>query len=627
MQFIQQIFEESPNPTYIKDAQGKIVWANSAYAVLHRATLSQVLEKGAVDFDFSFERDMEVFRADEVNELEEFYKLEDGRGTWYLTVKKPIRQQDGERFLFSTSAEITNLKETIQVAEDSFASKEKFLTEVSGGLEAPINAISSLVRLLKQTYISKDQKRYLNSILSISDYILDVPKDVLEYARVEAGILDLATEVVDITSFIRGIVESLISKAAEQDVTIQFTEPAFQLPRVEINPVYLNQVLVKVIRCAIRYTKSKEVVFSFSQKEKVGNMLFLQFSIRNLGLDQDYEVLAKVFESDNSLHTNEKYKRSRIDLGVYTSKKLIELQGGKVWLEENKEEGTSIEFILSFPVMQQHATTPDGDAGQKQLSPSPGQATDLRLLLVDKNESIQTLVKHQIQNWNTQLDIATNAEDALHLATRENYSLILMDVELTGTNGFEAASAIRASKGPNQFTPIVAFTSNAEHTPVEKFMSAGFTDFLRKPYHAFDLYLCITKNTGHFSREPLTHENVVNEQEQRLFDFSGLGNMAEDSVFIRKMQQLFIDLVPGQLAKLSAAMQQQEWETVALLAHSLKSTYGNIKIVRAAEAMKRIEEIAGTKSNLSEMNKLLLVVKETTQKVINVFSDELGNTP
>ncbi|KAA3436763.1 ATP-binding response regulator [Rufibacter hautae] len=622
MQFIYQVFQESPNPTYIKDSKGKIIWANDAYAQLHGTSLPQILEKGALDFDFSYERDIEVLSSYGINEIEEFFKLEDGRGVWYLTVKKTVDQENGTRCLFSTSTEITNLKETIQVAEDSFAAKEKFLAEVNRELEAPINAIISLVRLLKQTFISKDQKRYLNSVLSISDYILDIPKDVLEYARVEAGIVDLTTEVVDVVAFTNGIVQSVASKATEKGVTIRFVEPTATLPTIEINPVYLSLVLVKVIRCAIRYTKTREVVFSIQQKQRVENMLYLQFSIRNIGLDQNSEDLAKLFDSENNFYGNEKYKRSGVDLGVYTCKKLIELQGGKVWLDKDIKQEASIEFTLSFPIVQSQASE-NSYVPALDKSIHPEHSVELKLLLVDDNESSQALVKHQIQNWDTKIDIAGTGEEGVKLASKTVYDLILMDVELPGMDGFEATSAIRESEGPNQRTPIVAFTTNPGNIDLEEFKAAGFTDYLRKPYHAFDLYLCISRNTGHYASEQLKNNKEDNEKEQLLYDFSGLGNMAEDAVFIRKMQKLFIDLVPGQISKLSLAIQQKDWETVALIAHSLKSTYGNIKVVKAAEAMKKIEQISTSRTNLSEINRLMGIVTETTQKVVEVFSREL----
>ncbi|WP_210486173.1 ATP-binding response regulator [Rufibacter aurantiacus] len=624
MQFIYQVFQESPNPTYIKDSKGKIIWANEAYALLHGSSLPQILEKGAIDFDFSYERDLEVLGSNEVNEIEEFFKLEDGRGVWYLTVKKTVEQENGDRCLFSTSTEITNLKETIQVAEDSFAAKEKFLADVNRELEAPINAIISLVRLLKQTFISKDQKRYLNSVLSISDYILDVPKDVLEYARVEAGIVDLTTEVVDVVAFTNGIVQSLISKAAEKDVAISFVEPSTKLPPIEINPVYLSLVLVKVIRCAIRYTKTKEVVFSIQQKQRIENMLYLQFSIRNIGLDQNSELLSKLFDSESNFYGNEKYKRSGVDLGVYTCKKLIELQGGKVWLEKATNQGASIEFTLSFPIVQSQAQALEkSEVPNPDKSIHPDHSVELKLLLVDDNQSSQTLVKHQIQNWDTKIDMASTGEEGIKHASETIYDLILIDIELPGIDGYEAVSVIRKSEGPNQHTPIVAFTTNPGNMDLEEFKAVGFTDFLRKPYHAFDLYLCISRNTGHYAREQQRNTKEEGEVEQLLYDFSGLGNMAEDAVFIKKMQKLFIDLVPGQISKLSHAIQQRDWDTVALLAHSLKSTYGNIKVMKAAEAMKKIEEISQSRTNLSEINRLMGVVKETTQKVVEVFSKEL----
>jgi two-component system aerobic respiration control sensor histidine kinase ArcB len=618
MYFIEQIFKDSPNPTYIKDSVGEIIWANAAYAALHRISLPQLLEAGKVDFDFALERDLEILSSDEVFKEEEFYKLEDGREAWFLTTKNAVEQKNGARYLLSTSVEITNLKETIQTAEDSFATKEKFLSDVSKGIEAPLLAIISLVRLLKQTFINKDQKRYLNSMLSITDYLLDVPKDILEYARVEAGVVDTSTEVVDIVSFIHGIIRFISPKAGEQGITLHFSEPLVKLPLIESNTVYLNLILVKIFGCAIRYTKSKDVNISVFQKERLNKTVYLQFSINNLGLGQNSEDLEKLFDSDNLFHNDASFKKGGGNLGIYTCKKLITLQGGKIWLDKKAGQETSIEIVLPFTINEKLIIE------QNDNYVRPEQLSNLSLLLIEDNESSQTLVKHQIQNWNTKIDIASNGADGILLASQKQYDLILMDVEMPEMDGFQATTQIRETEGPNQHSPIVAFTTNPGNYDVATYKAAGFNDFLKKPYHTFDLYLCISKNTTQKIKEAPAPKKEIEMAKELLYDFSGLGSMADDGVFIRKMQKLFIDIVPGQLSKLTNAIQQHDWETVALIAHSLKSTYGNIKVVKAANAMKRVEEIANNKTDFSELDGLLKAIMDTTKEVIIVFSKELA---
>ncbi|WP_205499812.1 response regulator [Rufibacter psychrotolerans] len=617
MYSIEQIFKNSPSPTYVKDAQGKILWANTAYAQMHKCSLEDLLERGSIDFDFSFERDLEVIASEEECRIEEFFKMEDGRGAWFLTVKKAIVQQDGLRCLLSTSSEITNLKESLQIAESSFTAKERFLADVSKELEAPIHAIISLVKLLKKTFISKDQKRYLNSLLSISDHLLDVPKDILEYTKLETGALAFDTETVDIVELVDSTVRLLSLKAAEQDVSIHFSQPVAKLPLVDLSPANLNLILVKFINCAVRYTKSKDIVVSVFQKEKVEKALYLHFSINNLGFDQSMEGFGEFFHPEIALASEEPGKNPRFDLGIYTCKKLIELQGGKVWLENKAGQGTSIEFVLPFSVSRVQAPSLG-----KFLHPD--HLKELNLLLVDDNESCQSLVKYQIQNWNSKLDVACQGEEGISMAAQKNYDLILMDIEMPGISGLETTSLIRKSEGPNRQTPIVAFTGNSANLDPARFKEYGFTDYLKKPYHAFDLFLCISKNTGNY----LKHQSLLPadkaNQPNPLYDFSGLGDMAKDEVFIRKMQKLFVDIVPTQLAKLQQAIQQERWETVSLIAHSLKSTYGNIKVVKAAEAMRKIEEIANTTTNPYELKRLMEIVRETSQKVVDVFTEELA---
>ncbi|MFB9865124.1 PAS domain S-box protein [Rufibacter immobilis] len=121
-----------------------------------------------------------------------------------------------------------------------------------------------------------------------------------------------------------------------------------------------------------------------------------------------------------------------------------------------------------------------------------------------------------------------------------------------------------------------------------------------------------------------TQELQPSSPEPILYDFSGLGNIAEDAVFIQKMQRLFIDIVPEQLTSLTTSVAKRDWKETATIAHKLKSTYANIKIIEATTAMKKIEENATTRKDLEQIPTLLQHARDITDRVVAIFTRELG---
>jgi CheY-like chemotaxis protein len=218
----------------------------------------------------------------------------------------------------------------------------------------------------------------------------------------------------------------------------------------------------------------------------------------------------------------------------------------------------------------------------------PGLLRGLRVLLVEDNDVNLLLACSLLQEWQVSLEVATDGEQALRLARSTPFDLILMDIQMPHINGLDATAELRRTPNPNQHTPIVALTANALKTDVDSYPHAGFTDWLVKPYHENNLYLVIVRNTGrgYTSAQPATPDVPT----QPAYGFQGLGKLANDLGFIRKMQQLFIDTVPQQLEQLGGALTQHDWPAAIRLTHNLKSTFGNLQIEEGLSRIKKMEE-------------------------------------
>jgi CheY-like chemotaxis protein len=187
-------------------------------------------------------------------------------------------------------------------------------------------------------------------------------------------------------------------------------------------------------------------------------------------------------------------------------------------------------------------------------------------------------------------------------------------------DGLAATQRLRATPGPNQHQPIIALTANALLTEVATYGPAGFTDWLVKPYHENSLYLAIAYASGRATR---TAPVAVAQPAAPSYGFAGLGKLAHDATFIRKMQQLFIDTVPVQLGQLEAAVARSDWEVARQVSHSLKSTYGNLQIEEAVHYVKKIEEILKKNPTSDSLLNLLRALRLLTTQLVEAFEQNL----
>lgn len=618
MEFTSQVIQVNPNPTYVKDEHGKFILANDAYAALHGLGVEELLAKGTVDFDYSYERDLELLKSSETVSIEELYKLKSGEKIWLKTTKKPFTEPNGTRCLLSVSTDITNLKKSVQEAEDTAKVKEDFLSSISNEIRTPVNAIIGIIRLMKKSLLNKDQEGYLETIASIADNLLVIPNDLLNIAKLESGEFKLEIVPFDIAAVLSDTVRAMALKIQEQGVFISFLEPTDPIPMVEGDPFRLSQVLVNLLNNALKYTRKGEITVSVHRIERAGNILNISCCVQDTGARFSSEKYEKVYETLYKEISVENRRYGATGLGLTITKKLLELQGGKIWLENKPNEGNCFYFSIPYTI-----TDKDIPLNNKEQVTNQGQLKGLRILIAEDNQLNEILLTAQLQSWGIETDIAYDGELAVAKAAEKVYDLILMDIEMPKLDGIEATYRIRNRESKNKHTPIIAFTANLQRIDVERYKSYGFTDRLLKPYYESKLFQIISRHTGRLSEPQQTPTKDLFKEEPALFDFSGLGNLKDDALFIRKMQQLFVDTVPQQLDELAEAVSRNELDTAAHMAHKLKSTYGNIRIVAATEAMKKIEDYAKRRTNTAEIPNLIATVREVTDAVVRIFSEQL----
>jgi signal transduction histidine kinase/DNA-binding response OmpR family regulator len=606
---LRQLLAATPNPVCVQDEQGTIILANDAYRHLLE------LRTGRPDFVAGL--DPALLAGDATSSYEEQYDLPDSHTVSYHIIKKPFVRPDGTRYLLTSATDITALNRARVAAEESARAKEAFLANMSHEIRTPLNGIIGLARLLRGASSPTDYPDHLDSILTSAEGLLVVINDILDFAKIESGALDLEAIPFEVEAVVQRAAKTLAFNAQTKGLQLHVRLPAAPLPIVAGDANRLRQVLLNLLTNAIKFTQAGEVTVTVDVSHYAGGQVHLQFCVADTGIGIEPDKFAQIFRSFAQATSSTTRLYGGTGLGLAISQRLVELQGGRIWLDSQPGRGSRFFFSLPYTVSEQLP------APAEPAAVAPGLLRGLRVLLVEDNAVNTLLATSLLQAWQVSADVAADGEQALELALSTPYDVILMDIQMPRLDGLSATKQLRHTSGPNQFQPIIALTANALKNEVDAYASAGFTDWLVKPYHENSLYLAIAYASERASRVAAP---VAAQPAAPTYGFAGLGKLAHDATFIRKMQQLFIDTVPAQLGQLETAVAGRNWEAARQLSHSLKSTYGNLQIDEAMHYAKKIEEILKKNPTADTLLNLLYALRSVTNQMVDAFEGNLKNT-
>jgi len=611
-----QVIANSPNLVYVEDEAGRCVLVNESYKLLQ----SQLAEPTATA----------PLPDDQSQTYEESFRLRDGRTVWYNTTRSCLVRPDGARYRLVFSSDITDLKRAHQVAEESVRAKQAFMANMSHEIRTPLHGVMGLAGLLLKEPLAPEQADYVGLIQSSTESLLVVINDILDFAKIEAGHISLETIPFELLQPVREAVRTLSFKADEKGLLLRVVEPpGGPRPLVLGDPHRLRQVLVNLLGNAVKFTPRGAVTVSVEVGPRQGGTLPVTFSVADTGVGIAAEALPHIFSSFRQADSSVARLYGGTGLGLTICQHLVGLQGGQLTVSSAPGQGSCFRFTLAYALSAE--PLPGAAADQRPAAPVPADLLrGVRVLLAEDNAVNQLIAVSLLTQWEVAVTIAQNGEEALSLAGRAAYDLILMDLHMPRLDGLEATARLRASAGPNQLTPIVALTGDVIRLNASTYRELGFTDFLAKPYSEAALHELLARVSR---REltvapPPTPPAPAAEPPGLRYDFEQLGRLAHDGEFVRGMMRLFLTEVPDKLAALHRAAEQADWPAAAQAAHALKTTFGSFNIQPETSHLRRLEELAdelGTGAPApAEFRPLLLAVAKATPLFCALFEQELG---
>ncbi len=414
---------------------------------------------------------------------------------WLSTNLAPVKSANGEIIgLIGVSWNITEqrnyelqLRKAKQIAEEGTKVKNQFLANISHEIRTPLNGIIGMSQILTKTNLNRNQKEYLNILISSSDSLLSLVNDILDFSKIEAGKTELEHydfNVYDLFEDIKNVIEV---KAEEKGLNFE-VEISDDFPKIVNGDNYkLKQLILNLAKNAVKFTTSGSVKISASLISFKNNFYEVKIRVFDTGIGIEEDKLDGLFDGFYQVDSTTTRNYGGTGLGLALCKKLITLMEGKINVKSDFGKGSEFWIEVKLDSPQERNLFSSEDAPED---------TKLNVLLAEDNIVNQKITEFSIKQLGYNIDIAGNGLQAVEMYKEGDYDFILMDLQMPVMNGFDATKEIRNYEledfNKNRI-PIIALTANATKEDRKKSINAGMDGFMSKPFNPLELKKMLVK--------------------------------------------------------------------------------------------------------------------------------------
>jgi len=504
-QRLAQIIDFLPDPTWVVDNDGVVVTWNRAIEVLTGIQAKDMVGKGDYEYALAFYDERRPVLIDLVRMWKP--EFEDK----YLSIKKdgdilrsesyhPHLGKDG-LYLSGTAGllcdasgqpagaiealrDITDrkqmeekLRQAQEAAEAASKAKGDFLANMSHEIRTPMNAILGMAHLALKTELTPRQLDYLDKIQTAGNSLLGIINDILDFSKIEAGKLKMEAVAFNLDEVLDNLANLITVKAHEKEGLEVLFSTGPGVPRALVgDPLRLGQVLINLANNAVKFTERGEIVVSSELVQAGEKAVEVKFAVRDTGIGLTEEQRGRLFESFSQADTSTTRKFGGTGLGLAISKRLVEMMGGRIWVESVPGQGSTFFFTAVFGIGREDTRT--------RHTPPPD-LRGLRTLVVDDNSTSREILQGMLESFSFEVTLAASGEEGLaeleKSTSGRGYDLVVMDWKMPGIDGIETARRIKNLPGLSRMPRIILVTAYGREEIMRQAEKMGLAGFLIKP--------------------------------------------------------------------------------------------------------------------------------------------------
>ncbi len=494
------------------------------------------------------------------------------------------------------------------------AAKEQFMANMSHEIRTPLNAILGFAGLLANTKLTKTQADYAGAIGTSGKNLLNIINDILDFSKIEAGMMRFESMPVNLRSTFSSLLILFKEKAREKNNTLDFKAHKTIPELISTDPTRLTQIIINLVGNALKFT-TKGFVKVEAELLHETNMICLKVSDSGIGIPTD--KFDSIFERFHQASGDTTRKFGGSGLGLSIVKNLVELQGGQIEVESEPGEGSVFTVTLPYKKVEEKdrlLMQPD-----KKINPKH-KTSDLSILIVEDNRFNQVLATKIIKSFGFRSEIAGNGKIAIDLIRKNKYDVVLMDMQMPVMDGYEATQIIRTQL--KSMVPIIAMTAHAISDERDKCLKVGMNDYISKPFKTEHLYNRIMHLSGK-KDEVVKTEIPVPKHDKKpthaLLDLSQIRKLSgNDRKFEVQVLDIFIKDTPIALQKIEEGIQEKNYPTIKISAHTLQSSVNLLGMKnKLGTVLVDIEDKAKLEEPLSIISGLFEGLNSTCNKAIS----------